>query len=210
MRVDQTVDVQTLAPGDYQRARKALGRAFHEYNLMVYAAADSRRRLRGTTTVYGAIMGDCFRRGEVYVTDDCAGVASWLPPGVSVPGLWHQIRSGMLAMPLHFGRQGFFRLVDYDNVARRLHHEHAPMPHWYLAAIGVQPEWQGQGIGNALLRPMLARADTAGIACYLDTHLPENVRLYERHGFHVAERVDLPNHPIPVWAMLRHPRPAAG
>jgi len=200
-------EVRTLSRSDYPSARETLTRAFHDYNLMVYAAPGDQRRLRGAAAVYGGILADAFRRGEVYALENCAGIACWLPPGCDVPNFWQQVRAGMLTIPLHFGPRGFARLVDYDNVARRLHHEHAPMPHWYLAAIGVVPERQGQGIASALMRPMLERADAEGMPCYLDTHLPQNVRLYERHGFRIAEHVGPGKHPIPVWAMFR---PAGG
>jgi ribosomal protein S18 acetylase RimI-like enzyme len=201
-----TREIVRLGSEGYDRAREKLGRAFYSYNLMVYAAADDARRRRGATTVYGSILADCFCYGEVYVIDDGTGVACWLPPGCGVPGFWRQVRAGMLAIPFQFGPAGFRRLIAYENASRRLHHAHAPMPHWYLYAIGVAPERQGQGIGSLLLSQMAVRADAAEVPCYLDTHQEQNVRLYERHGFEVAERCTPAGHPIPVWAMVRRPR----
>ncbi len=199
-------DIARLMRWRYRQARHTMGRAFHDYNLMVYAARDDDSRLTAVTSLYGAIMDDCFRHGEVYTFGDCHGVACWLPPPRAVPTFWRQARSGMLALPWHFGLSGFRKLTAFDDVARRLHHNHASMPHWYLAAIGVDPEHQGRGIGSALMRPMLERADRDGLHCWLDTHQEQNVRLYERHGFDVCERVELPDHPIPVYGMLRKPR----
>ncbi len=199
-------EITRLEAGRHARARDTIGRAFENYNLMVYAAPNAARRLKGVTSLYGAILHDCFWHGEVFVLGDSRGLACWLPPPRAVPTFWRQARSGMLALPWHFGLSGFRKLTAYDQVARRLHHDHAAMPHWYLAAIGVAPEFQGQGIGSALMRPMLERADREGLHCWLDTHQEQNVRLYERHGFEVSERVELPGHPIPVYGMLRQPR----
>ncbi len=112
----------------------------------------------------------------------------------------------MLALPWYFGIGGFRKLTLYGDLASMLHHDHAPMPHYYLAAIGVVPRRQGQGLGSALMRPMLERADQQKVHCWLDTHKDENVRLYERHGFEVARKIDPPGHPVPVWGMLRKPR----
>jgi GNAT superfamily N-acetyltransferase len=134
------------------------------------------------------------------------GAACWLPPDKTTSTLWRQARAGMLALPWHFGLAGFRRLVAYDAMAQKLHHAHAPMPHWYLAAIGVVPDRQGQGLGGALMQPILARADAEGLPSYLETHRESNVRLYERHGFEITEQAAVPGHPIPVWAMLRKPR----
>jgi len=181
-----------------------MGRAFLDYNLMAYAKPD--QRLAAVTSLYGAILKDCFSHGEVYAYGSCTGVAAWLPPACPAPTFFRQARAGMLAIPWHFGLRGFRILDAYDKVARRLHHDHAPMRHWFLAAIGVDAGHQGQGIGSALMRPMLERADREGLHCWLDTHQESNVRLYQRHGFIVAERVELPGHPIPVYGMLRPPQ----
>lgn len=208
MAVNQTEIIRLDATG-YAHARLLVGRAFFDYNLMTYCLPDAASRLGPVTTVYGALMADCFRLGEVHVTRDGRGVACWIPPGVGVAGLWRQIRSGMLPVPFRFGLSGFRRLLAYDDAGQRLHHEHAPMPHWHLSVIGVEPEFQGQGIGSMLMQPMLEQADHQGLPCYLDTHQESNVRLYQRHGFEVAERRQLAGHPIPVYAMLRRPRGAA-
>ncbi len=199
-------EVVRLEAASYPLARTALARAFFDYNLMVYAAPRASRRAVGVDALYAAILFDCFRYGEVYVTHKVVGAACWLPPEVSIPSLVRQIRSGMLQLPLWFGLRWFRRLVAYDNMARRLHHDHAREPHWYLAAIGVEPEHQGQGVGSALMQPILARADQVGMPSYLETHQETNVRLYQRHGFEICEQAQVPGHPMPIWAMLRKAR----
>jgi ribosomal protein S18 acetylase RimI-like enzyme len=190
----------------YADARTTLGRAFFDYPLMEYALVDERRRAPAVTHLYGAFLYDCFRWGEVYVTPEVDGVCGWLPPARSMPTFWRQVRSGMLQVPFRFGLRGFRRLIAYDEVAQKLHHDFAPMPHWYLQIIAVDPERQGRGIGSALMQPMLARIDDARLHCWLDTHREQNVRLYERHGFEVARLAEVKGHPVPVWGMLRKPR----
>lgn len=203
MSVDQVVRLERPA---YARARAALSRAFFDYTLMVYAEPDASRRQGGVTALYSGLLSDCFRNGEVYVTRDGVGAACWLPPDKVEFGFLRQVRAGMLAVPLRFRWSAFQRLMPYDETTRRLHHELAPMPHWYLSAIGVEPERQGQGIGGALMQPILQKADAAGLPCYLETHREGNVRLYQRHGFEVARCADVPGQTIPIWAMLRPAR----
>ncbi len=201
-------EITRLSLSDLPVARASMGRAFRDYNLMAYAKPG--QRSAAVTSLYGAILKDCLTHGEVYAHGPCKGVAGWLPPSCPAPTFLRQARAGMLAIPWHFGLRGFRILDAYDKVARRLHHDHAPMPHWFLAAIGVDAGHQGQGIGSALMRPMLERADREAVHCWLDTHQESNVRLYQRHGFVVAERVEIPGHPIPVYGMLRPPqRPQA-
>ncbi|MDT8909671.1 ribosomal protein S18-alanine N-acetyltransferase [Amycolatopsis sp. PS_44_ISF1] len=51
--------------------------------------------------------------------------------------------------------------------------------------IGVVPEAQGQGVGKALLRALLERADELGAPVFLEVRTDNTtaVGLYERHGF---------------------------
>ena len=199
-----------LDAASHRRASAVLARAFFDYALMVYASPDAGRRARGVSTLYGALVSDCLRHGEVYGTQDGAGVACWLPPERAHLTLLRQLRAGMLALPLRFGPVALRRLIAYDTLGRALHHEHAPMPHWYLAAIGVEPERQGQGVAATLMQPILQRADTEGLPCYLETHREANLRIYEKHGFETAARADPPGHDLPIWAMLRRPRRRVG
>jgi len=155
--------------------------------------------------LYGAILWDALRHGEVHATSDMAGVACWLPPARAVLTLARQARCGMLRLPWYFGWRGFRRLLAYDATAARLHHEYASDPHWYLAAIGVVPHRQGRGLAAALVRPMLARACAQRVACYLETQHDQNVRIYERLGFRVVCQTQPPGHPIGVWAMKYAP-----
>jgi ribosomal-protein-alanine N-acetyltransferase len=51
--------------------------------------------------------------------------------------------------------------------------------------IGVDPGWQGKGIGKALLRALLARADEFAAPVYLEVRTDNEaaIGLYEAHGF---------------------------
>lgn len=51
--------------------------------------------------------------------------------------------------------------------------------------IGVDPGWQGKGIGKALLRALLARADAVAAPVFLEVRTDNTaaIGLYEAHGF---------------------------
>jgi ribosomal-protein-alanine N-acetyltransferase len=51
--------------------------------------------------------------------------------------------------------------------------------------IGVEPEYQSMGIGTALLRALLARADALQAPVFLEVRTDNKsaLALYERHGF---------------------------
>ncbi|WP_197320694.1 ribosomal protein S18-alanine N-acetyltransferase [Saccharomonospora sp. NB11] len=54
-----------------------------------------------------------------------------------------------------------------------------------LHTIAVHPDHQGAGVGTALLRALLARADELSAAVFLEVRTDNDVAitLYERHGF---------------------------
>ena len=65
----------------------------------------------------------------------------------------------MLMAPFEFGMGAFSRFMNAMNFMEKIHHEKAPEPHWYLMILGVDPPRQGQGVGGALMQPILSRAD---------------------------------------------------
>ncbi len=84
-------------------------------------------------------------------------------------------------------------------------------PVWYLGVLGVEPSLRGRGLGSALMRPLLERADREGLATTLETAKARNLALYARHGFEVLRELPppAPGGPV-VWTMRRPPRPSVG
>jgi len=183
-----------------------MGRAFQDDPLLVYVVPDHGRRAQLTPELYGGIMRYCLLYGESYVTADMGGAACWLPPHHSSPELARMIRAGMLRVPLKFGWRGFKRLNRFERYSEAVHKNCAPGPHWYLWALGVEPERQGQGIGGRLLLPVLEKADAEKTPCYLETQNEKNVGFYEKHGFNVARRGEVVKEAVTSWAMLREPQ----
>ena len=81
---------------------------------------------------------------------------------------------------------------------------HPNEPHWYLAALGTDPARHGQGVGSALLAPILARCDAEGVPAYLETQNEANVAFYGKRGFQVREEVDVAGMPK-LWLLWREP-----
>ncbi len=144
---------------------------------------------------------------ETWTTDDQAGAALWLPPGRKGSTALESLR----LMPALGRLAGWGRLRAVSEAVttleRRRHH-HCPQPHFYLSALGVEPARQGQGIGTALMRPVLDRCDAQAIPAYLETAGARNMPLYERSGFKVVEELTLSRAAIRGWLMLRRPQGA--
>jgi ribosomal protein S18 acetylase RimI-like enzyme len=154
----------------------------------------------------GSAARYCLPCGEVYATEGVDGVAAWLPPGKTrLTNYWHMLRSGMLLAPLKARPAEFSRLMALRAYTEAAHERLAPERHWYLFVLGTAPERQGQGIGGALMSPVLARADAEKMPCYLETQYERNLSFYERHGFEVVETGSVPDHGPRFWSMLRKP-----
>lgn len=82
---------------------------------------------------------------------------------------------------------------------------HPGEPHWYLPVMGVVPERQGQGIGSAMMRPVLDQCDATGTLAYLEATTERSRALYTRLGFETLEILRVADCP-PIYPMLRHPR----
>jgi ribosomal protein S18 acetylase RimI-like enzyme len=67
--------------------------------------------------------------------------------------------------------------------------------------VGVVPQVQCAGLGGALLRRGLERADAQRMPAYLEATNWRNAKLYRRFGFEVSGIVDVPGYPkiIAMW-----------
>ncbi len=76
-------------------------------------------------------------------------------------------------------------------------------PYIYLLIIGVSKEFQGKGYGGKLLRAVVEKAEIERKPIYLETQIESNVKLYEKFGFHVVKKINLPEVNLPMWLMIR-------
>lgn len=87
-------------------------------------------------------------------------------------------------------------------------------PHLHVGPIAVGDDYQGQGVGSALLKELCTRADLGRQQAYLETDKARNVGFYQRFGFEVVGEDTVLG--VPNWFMRRTPlldivaRPAPG
>lgn len=143
--------------------------------------------------------------GECYTTPDQQGVALWLLPGATAMTLGRMHKAGMLSAPFRMGLGAFGRFMDFAGHTDKLHQAAAPMPHYYLFALGVSPSAQGQGVGGWLVREMLERIDRERLPAYLETQHQRNLALYQRLGFDAVVEGAFPKlNGLHNWGMLRN------
>jgi ribosomal protein S18 acetylase RimI-like enzyme len=98
------------------------------------------------------------------------------------------------------------RLVRTMRAMTRIEVAHPLQEHYYLSVLGTDPGRRREGIGSALIQPVLELCDAERTPAYLETATEENVGFYARHGFEVQRRLELPGGAPPLWLLWRAPR----
>jgi ribosomal protein S18 acetylase RimI-like enzyme len=195
-------DVRQATAADIPKLARVLADAFADDPYFGFLAGEAagrdERMLAGWT---GVLRFSSARLSDTYTTGDLAGAAIWIPPDHKPP-LLDAIRVGP-AMARLTGWGRLRAVADAVGELERRRHAHVPEPHYYLSALGVEPGRQGQGIGTALMRPVLDRCDRDHLPAYLETATERNVPLYERHGFSIVEELTLPGAGVHGWLMRR-------
>ena len=142
-----------------------------------------------------------FPAGHVYTVHDPAGpagAAMWTAPdrdvldGSRIEALI-ALMEGILGdetLPRlgELARSGAYRPVE---------------PHFYLGVLGVDPSHQGQGLGGAMVEPVLDACDRGGFVAHLESSNPRNLGFYERLGFVAIDDFRCGGPSGPVMTVMR-------
>lgn len=191
---DAGVIVRRATTSDEPRLRVTAMRAFADDPVMRWLYPDDGVFFQPGGAVLHSAMRGWVGLGEVWCTDDGAGVAVWIPPGRPEP-----VRDPDVELPPEL-------IEKFALLGPLIEANTPPEPHWYLQLLGTHPDWQRQGVGAELMSATFARATAEGLPCYLETETVENVAYYRRHGFDVRSEWDVPTGPH-MWGMFR---PAPG
>jgi ribosomal protein S18 acetylase RimI-like enzyme len=200
-----TSAIRRVRPEDRAAVVRVLARAFDADPVANYLLRQDRHRARAFELCFGAFFQHmAMPHGECWMAEDGMGAALWTPPGC-----WDMGLASALAMaPALIRAAGITRAPRVGLLANRVQRLHPEPPHFYLFAIGVDPDAQGRGIGSALLREVLTRCDARKTPAYLEASRPENARLYQRHGFQPTQQVRMADDAPPMWLMWRDPQGA--
>lgn len=172
-----------------------------DYSFILAGHADKQRALSWFFGNFASRLA--LKHGAVHVTEDGAAGILTLAPGQS-PSVMTLLQAGVLAFPRHFGWLGTWRAFSLGIYMERRRLALAPMPHWYLLAVGVSPQRQGQGLGYDMITQAIRRAEAEALPCYLEAFEEKLVEHYLRRGFRVLAKDQLPSG-LTLWCLLREP-----
>lgn len=202
-----------LRRGHVREAAEVLAESHQDYPSFRHLFSDPDRRRRALRAFFRGVVRDAWRLGASHVAAGAGGallgVAVWLPPGSCPWSALRKLRAAPALLRVALVAPG--SASDFARTGANAERAHPAEPHWYLEVLGVRPEAQGHGVGTQLLGLGLARAERAGLPCYLETARRQNVGYYARFGFQVVDDALalVPNGPT-HWAMWRPPANGPG
>lgn len=182
-----SVAIVPLSVDQLDSAGDVFASSHADYPSWRHVFPDPRQRERALRLFFAATVRDALPFGAVdaaVASGQVLGIAVWLPPGRFPWGPSRMVRATPAMLGVLRAAPGRFRV--FTRVGANAARFHPRYPHWNLETLGIRHEAQGRGIGTRLMAPGLARADQAGLPCYLTTAKRENVGFYERFGFAVA------------------------
>jgi ribosomal protein S18 acetylase RimI-like enzyme len=182
----------------------ALADAFRDDPVFEFLVpADANGREARLVTFFTSMARSYLRRDKhAFVADGGRGGALW-----AAPGTWRLPPSEIVretpSSIKAFGRN----LPKALRLLTQVEGLHPKEPnHWYLGYLGTRCDSQGQGLGSAMLREVLAQADDSRTPAYLESSNERNLTLYERHGFRVVEEIKALGVGPSIWRMWRDPQ----
>jgi ribosomal protein S18 acetylase RimI-like enzyme len=156
--------VKRLRGDEIRQASRLLAAAFADDPFIGHFFAHPRRRGLAFAPFFRAVLHELAGAGGVFALEAeeaLAGVAAWAPPG----GAPARRSSGLLARLAALQVRALFPRAAPGLRAgfEALGASHPPVPHWYLAFVGIDPLRQRRGLGRTILAPVLARADDESV-----------------------------------------------
>ena len=197
------VDVRKVTPNEVPQVAGVMARAFDDDPFANwFCAQDKRRAARIYTFMELALKKLTLKYREVYTTSKYEGAAYWNPPGTWKMNILNQL----MLTPSFAACAGWKRIPTVLKGLDAVEKKHPHEPHFYLLALGVEPDLQGKSVGTQLIAPVLERCDREGIPAYLESSKERNLPMYERNGFRVTEEMVIPGGGPKLWLMWRDPK----
>ncbi|MEU8889625.1 GNAT family N-acetyltransferase [Streptomyces sp. NPDC048442] len=194
------VQIRQATAADRDVVLRLMDEAFHGDPVSSWILPGAEHRRRVHPLLMGSFLDVVLEHGRVDMAEDGSAAALWMdtPAGEPEPSDGPaQVRAA----------------IDPDNerielvgtLTSAVHPHHRA--HAYLWMIAVAPDRQGEGLGTALMAPVLERCDREDTAAYLEASSGRSRELYLRLGFtDLGKPLQLPDGGPLMYPMWRDPQ----
>jgi GNAT superfamily N-acetyltransferase len=146
------------------------------------------QKLAALGAVFRFLAAAALAHEWVWLNEDGAAVALWIPPSRPEMSVEDAERFPSFLEETCGPLVGQRALEMMENFERN--HPAEPS-HYYLSLLGTHPDHAGKGLGMGLVEANLELIDDEGVASYLESTNPANLRRYERVGFRPRREFEL-------------------
>ena len=197
------MNILKLKSSQKRTAAEVLTAAFFDYPMFAHYFPNSKKRKQRLSWYMEKTLNCAVRYGEVFVTSDCSGVMFILPPAHTRLTDKEYIQNGFLFVPFVMGFRNYVKSSECEKFVADTHERLLNgKEHYYLWGLVTDPKVQQKGVGSALLKTLIDKADAENMPVYLETHDEKNVAYYERFGFKLIHKDTIPKHGLDIWCML--------
>jgi hypothetical protein len=183
-----------------------LSRSFRNEPNFVYIMPDEQARQMTLLSFFQMAAIPASRVfGVICTTNQIDGASLWIRDGSGFT-FERMIRDAMRGMPLKLDQASLRRWVNLGAQVEKARHRLVRGPHWYLLALGVEPSIDRCALSGLLTEPVLSRADSDKIPCYVEIFDERDLSFYENLGFRVEGAGGIPHGGPSFWAMIRAPK----
>lgn len=199
MEDGSVISARRLRADERDAALRTVVDAFREDPQVRWWFPDDARYEDSASRFFGVLLDTRIEGGEAWAVDDLSAVSLWIPPGGNLLGPdVVAARYGEVVASLPDPAPQRIAETD-DLVDAALPTE----PYWYLGVLACRPGLRRRGLGGAVLAPICASADRAGLPVVLETSAVGNVDFYIRRGFAVLSCLTPPTPGAPTVRVMR-------
>jgi len=195
--------VRALEGRDLDAAVEVLTSAFAGDRLLVWACGAREREGMRTSCRMTITLSTRVRAAYGYFDGERLISVALYQRSERLPTAFQSIRAGFWRVPICAGPRAALRIMRVFGRADAFKAQvMGDERYFYLDTLGVHRDAAGRGVGQQMLRTSLSLLrEEAPRTCFLLTHQPHNVQLYQRLGFEVIGECPVPDSPITFWGM---------
>ena len=172
---------------DKDQIVKILTSSFDDNKSVNYIIPPNRNRLERIKELMEYSFEICNLFGDVFITTDKNGCALLLYPDKKSTTL----QSILLDIKFAFtgvGLSNIFNVMKREATIKKLHPDGSL---YYLWFIGVDPNYQNNGIGSELISNIICEAKKQNRTICLETSTTKNLPWYKKNGLKIYNELDL-------------------